>query len=359
MPRSLFPLAFVSIALALLSGYASPASATRAELSARSLPPLMALDESNLRIFPGTASDLQPLVLADIYPGASANSSGLILMGGDTKWGYVLDGREHNLLFGNTHFGVIAGITEDSQKREIEYDENSESDFIFRRWDRRFRVGVGLTAKAPERTTSFGLGAARREQGFRYESPDIEGELPRLEKDGLGFDFSLQSIPAESGFVLGIGAAFEELDTDAPAPLTVRNRSAELGLGFRHKIEMLDDLVGGVRAAWFSYETILEQAPTDVRTSSGAILAPFLSAEKLVSRHVRLLGGISTGGEWREDKFSNDSQSTEERTDFRLNSPAATLGVAGTWRSVEAVVYLGSTVNLDSPIVRWSVVVPL
>ncbi len=154
---------------------AGRAHASRASLDGRGLPRLLAVDETMIVEFPGSAARFGRRVLLDAAGTGPADAFGMVLLGSSWRYGYLVDQDLHNLFLASPGgFGAVVGFRNDDFERRQRASGVSSRD---RRWDRTFRVGLGWSAASPERMTGVGAAFSYRDAG----DVDAAGSAPRMD----------------------------------------------------------------------------------------------------------------------------------------------------------------------------------
>lgn len=369
-------------ALVPLLVLASPGFASRAELDARSLPRLLALDPTNVVLLPASLGGMPRQAELD-YTTSAADRFAMGMAGSGTRFAYVLNGESHNLYLGGAHWGAILGF-QDSYYSEEELRVYSvpgvyNSDASAGKQSRRtVRLGIGWQHDwGSDRVLQIGVGgswidAEWSTQRYEVDSGTEYSYAYSLSGDpGWGVDATLQFLGLRSGLLLALRYRYSDLSPDftmsPPVHLDLRDRSqaASVDVGWRFRPDPLDDLVAGASFSWSE-----EWTPRDARYSGslgqrditlyrGAV---FLSGEKNVWKGFTALGGVRGPVSFTQSKdlylgLREGVPYTTERSEYNnggVDSAEIHLGVTWAWRSLVLTAQIRESLNLDSPITRWA-----
>jgi len=384
--------------------------ASRAALDGRGLPYLLAIDPSNAVIFPGSAAlfgrsallDYTPYVGSDpIYdyylrPEAvryvgplvdpvRANPQRFILglTGKTLAFGYAMDGRSHNLILSHhSGWGISVGI-EDKYDNLESYERSSNppysairnSSLEISRRDVKFALGWSLGNNA-ERTYEVGATADvvymqySTTQFYANSDTTIAATGEWRSEPGLGFDLRLRTLSPVSGFQGAVRFAYEDLQPDVssgPQAAWIR-RYGVAELGWRFPMKALDDFVAGVVLEW-SRDSITGPQGSSysyLRTTSAEVTQYygqlFASAEHVIVQRLIGRAGVRGSAYFNEQetldveaRVGSITTSVTKRSQGGIYDPEFFLGAAWTWKRFEFDGRLRDNIDLDNPLVQWSV----
>ncbi len=380
-------------ALVLLpAGPVAPARASRSALDGRSLPRLLAVDDSNLRTFPGSGTWFEPRMdleyaqngyttfvsgsIAGISTSNPANAFVMALGGAGTRVGYILDGRSHNLLVSFPGgWGLTAGFQDRFERFQDEnlnvlgdayrYETGDEEN-----WERDFRLGGGWSHRAASgRAVQIGIAATLVHAEGTNEDVEIQDDeltVTRLgwtTREGLGGEFAVQSVTPEPGFQFAAAAYYQDLRPRFTniTGLRARRRGATLDLGWRLHPRHVDDAVIGFSAGWNdTHELSVSSTAREVHLTTYQGLV-FASLETGLGSGWTARAGVRGPIRFAVEETTTPSGDSETpRFQIRRESggsiadPEVVLGGGWLWRAVTVDAYLGSTVYLYNPFVRWA-----
>jgi len=361
---------------------ARSADASRAELEARALPPLLAVDPTNVLVLPASLGGLPRQVELDYTFGTGRFAMGMA--GRSPRVAYVLDGKSHNLYVGGGSWGMVLGIQDSYDSRESG-DLSLNPDYPYARQEegtlsrRTVRLGVGWQHDfGGDRVFQLGLGGswidADWTAAYLYASEttlDLNS-FSWYSDPGWGIDATLQILSLRSGLLLAMRYAYSDLSPNAtldpPYPFDIRDRrqSARIHLGWRFRTDVLDDLAAGWTFAWEE-----SWAPRDPRYSNRGLSQEktttyagdlFLSGTKHVWKGFTVLGGVRGPIAFTEDTLEQidfRSQAADRITrtkydDGGIGDPEIRLGVTWAWRSLILTGQLRESLSLTDPFVRWA-----
>jgi hypothetical protein len=381
-----------------------PAGASRAELEGRGLPPLLSSDPSLVRFFPDLAGVSGPLLLVDYSADrittvshsissrqiTESNRFVFALAGKRTRIGYALDGLTHNLVVAfPSGWGVVLGVSDNywKEQRQFYNDEpptgsDSQSFNIVETSEREVRLAASRCFGLPgKRILEVGVGGTYYDRDVTIDSGGgIVGELVVSEQGwrsdpGLAADVTVRTLTGGAGFLGAARVFYQDLNWDPKGDLAPRSvgRGGEFQLGWRIHTRSLDDFVAGFVGSW-------SRVPGDADasgSSSGASLdqeettrfeyGAFVSGEARVTSSLTLRGGILGGGTAREQDARRAVIYTTERRLHEIDrnaagsvhSPAFFLGAGWSWKDVTLDARIRESIDLRSPIVRWSATLAL
>jgi hypothetical protein len=376
-------------ALLLGSLAATPASASPAALDGRGLPRLLAVDESNLGRFPGSAVWFTPRLLLDSggtvlvqtgnYFHYESDDLNLALAGGSWRGGILMEGDRRNVLVGAPGgWGLVLGYQETYTRQE----NSAGSEESLNRWRERdrelsVRAGLGRSWRGAGGRV-FELGVA----GIAYDAyGDFEGlsaqatEVSLFELDwhshrGLGGEAMMHCVSPHPGLQIAGTFAYSELHPRSTQVqgLRVRRRSAEMDVGWRLQPRGIDDIVVGITGAWsvddeLSLSGYSATSVDVVRTSDTVYRGTvFASVEEVVNDEWVVRGGVTGPADFTVHEteesylFANEprSQAGTRVSDGAARDPTLVLGVGWTWRALQLDAHLKSDVDLTDPFARWS-----
>lgn len=372
-----------AVLLGLLGGVcASPARASRAEVDGRGLPRLLAVDPTLARVLPASVGILDPQALFDY----STGDPFVMAVGGRAvRYAYFVDDDSHNLLVAfPSGWGFTAGYSEVYSESEfhnlIILSSGYASEEFSKTQNERRELRLGLGWRHPGasgRVLEIGLGASYLDWDNTTHNLYLSEDGPEYETKGgwdsdraLGFDVTVRSVSPSPGVQVALHLSYANLKPKSDVPLSVgaHRRRASVDVGWRLATPETDDLVMGFTASWQTdtdlrltardvYELTANQEETKVGT-----LGVFLSGEREILRDLRVRGGVRGLISFRDVEDKNqavrDSYEGEYRMDTfdaSIDSPDFFLGAGYRWRDLTFEARVRENVNLDAPIVRWSV----
>jgi hypothetical protein len=296
-----------------------------------------------------------------------------------------VDDDTHNLLVAfPSGWGFTAGYSE--VYSEVEYHDflllssgNGLEEFSKTQNERReLRLGLGWRRpSASGRVLEIGLGASYLDWDNETRSLNLTELGPRDEARGgwdsdraLGFDVTVRSVSPSPGLQVALHLSYANLKPKSDIPLGVgaHRRRASVDVGWRVAAPEADDLVMGFTASWqtdtdlrLTARNVTEYDANQEETKEGT-LGVFLSGEREVLRDLRVRGGVRGLISFRdvEEKIQRVRETYEGETrrdtfSASIDSPDFFLGAGYRWRDLTFEARLRESVNLDAPIVRWSV----
>jgi hypothetical protein len=368
--------------LLLLGGAAPPAAmASRAEVDGRGLPRLLAPDLTLVRTLPASASPLDPQGLVDYDTGDAF----VLAMGGHRlRYAYFVDGDSHNLLLAfPSGWGFTAGYSEtytETERHQYYETSNLASEEFTKTEDqeRQFRLGLGWRREGVSgRVLEVGIGGfyVDRDNGthqlaISQNGPQYETEAGWNSHNALGFDVTARSLSPLSGLQVALFFSYVNLDPVAKTPLGAgaKRRRASVDVGWRLPTAKADDFMLGFTSSWQTDTDLRVTAPdlaeyiTYADETKLGTLGLFMSGEREVLKGFRIRGGIRGLISFRDTESRRWDRApgyeTDDKTDtFKasIDSPTFYLGAGYRWRDLDFEARFRESVNLDVPLIRWSV----
>ena len=388
------------------------AFASRAELDGRGLPYLLSVDPSTVVMFPGSAARFGGSALLDYSPYTTSEPSIydyiylrpealryagplvdpvksspqrfiLGLTGKSLAAGYAMDGKSHNLILSHASgWGISLGI-EDKYDEVENYDRDTDLPYSRVRSNslelsrRDLRFGVGWSSGTPAHRI-YEVGATADIVYTQYSTSQLFADVDTTifssaewkSEPGLGIDLRLRTLSPGSGFQGAVRFAYEDLHPDVISgpPTTWIRRYGLAELGWRFGLKELDDLVIGVVMEW-SRDTFagpqgggiytIENARNELTLYYGQL---FASAERHIVQ--RLVGRAGVRGSAYFSKQENQesqgvpgssSETIDSRSQGAVYDPEFFLGAGWTWKRFALDGRLRENIDLDNPVLQWSV----
>ena len=187
---------------------------------------------------------------------------------------------------------------------------------------------------------------------------------------GFGFDVRLRTLSPVSGFQGAVRFAYEDLQPDASSgpPASWVRRYALAELGWRFQLKELDDFVAGVALEWWrdSFTGPEGGGFYSLKTTSSEATQYYGQLFASAERHIvqRLVGRAGVRGsvffleqdtrEVQADLNSVDTSSSK-RSQGGIYDPEFFLGAGWTWKRFEFDGRLRENIDLDNPVLQWSV----
>ena len=384
--------------------------ASRAELDGRGFPYLLAIDPSNVVLFPGSATMFSQSALVDYYPYTSSDSPTDIyylpdalryvgpfvdpvkavpqrfvlgLTGKHLTFGYVMDGKSHNLILSHASgLGLSVGI-EDKYDLSDRYDQETDLPYSSARRGsleisrRDLRLGLGWSSGNASRRI-FEVGVTADVVYMQYDVSQIFANIDTAvisdaawkSEPGLGFDVRLRTLSPVSGLQGAFRFAYEDLQPNVmsgPATSWIR-RYGLAELGWRFQLKELDDFVAGIvlecsedsfsgpeGGGYYSLGFVDNQ----MTQYYGQV---FASAERHIVQ--RLVGRAGVRGsvffnEQNNLELTNNLGSTRKeivhRSQGGISDPEFFLGAGWSWKRFQMDGRLRENIDLDNPVLQWSV----
>jgi hypothetical protein len=408
MVNNMRTLVRASLFTVLISVHAAPARASRAELDGRGLPHLLAIDPSNILLFPGSARLFSDNALLD-YTGYSfhmfdyydywryapppsfsslvqpvsrtSENFALALAGKKFVFGYVLDGLTHNLVIAHrSGWGASLGISDQYHEEQDEVDQLNGQLSTYRtsavevsRRDVRLALGWSKQTSSG-RSFELGVGAdfVNTQFSTSTSSTDVDTTVYEYKEwksePGIGFDVRVRTLNPASGFQGALRFAYEDLQPDVIAgpPAGWIRRYALSEFGWRGPFHELDDLAVGIVLEW-SHDTV-HGLDNDENYSSTAFENTryfgqvFASAEHQIVG--ALLGRAGVHGnayfERAERLYVNTDEnsysiSATKDSNGAIQNPEFFLGLGWTWKRFQLDGTLRENVSLSDPFSQWSI----
>lgn len=374
------------------------AFASRASQEGRVLPRLLSEDVSLVRFLPSVLSGQDRFFLVDVSNTSAYSLSNVrygrlptptlgfqegsddlaaVILGGRTRFGYVLDGSTHNLVVAGGGWGLILGVSDGYQRNLEESADTSRAISSLNETElsrRLVRLGGGWTFAPGGRRVSVGLGVTYLDVDYTSDHAVVSSGVSSVfrgswnSSPGLGFDVTVQSLSPRPGLQLGGQLALESMNEESSVPIgtPLRRRHAVLQAGWRVDTQAVDDLMVGVTASWVTqtdatisgstaYQAIVATKTTDY---FGGI---FVSAEHEVLDGLRLRGGVLGAARVTTDKryqtredVDGFSDSVSEQSTGVVNSPEFALGGSWNWRAWLLELQINKSLYVTSPVVRWA-----
>ncbi len=366
---------------------AAPARASRAALESRALPGGLASDASVLFLYPALAGMNGSEVLLD-------DDLALVLMGESFRYGYLVDGKTHNLIVsGPSRWGMTLGFRDGYSSSEDDrvyfhrgatgtgLEVNSENANRSENAERAFRLGLGWRAgdengRIFEIATAGSLIQSEGESRFYQlgSGGDIDSGSVRFDGDsGLGGEIGLRTLAVDSGLLAAARFSYEDLRPKWSGPYSVDlvRKTLSLDLGWRLRHEKLDDLVIGASVSWSDRTTMTlggGYSSTEIRASSKTVYSGnlFLSGEKEVSKDLIVRAGVVAPATFTitDERrlgmgISSGDTSRSRDTAGSLREPEISLGLGWKWRFLELDGRVSQSISLSYPLVRWAAKVAL
>ena len=382
-------------------------SASRAELDGRGLPRLLALDSSNILLFPGSAAqfgrsaliDLSSYSYSPIYIDYLSNetvaalvapittTSDRLIMGltGRTLvFGYVLDGATHNLVLSHrSGWGASLGISdvysETERARDISFGNRQEYESTVLETSRRdVRLTLGWAhTNASQRLFELGLTGdmVHAQQSTARTDQTVDTTLFSYaewkSEPGFGFDVRLRTLSPRSGFQGMLRFAYEDLQPEVVAgpPTTWVRRYALSELGWRIPLKELEDLQIGLVLEWY-HDTFSGQSgsqgyfsTTQESTENTRYFGQiFASGERLIVKQLRARAGVHGSAFFQKEEHLSVTQQLNgtvverfNRSQGAIQQPTIYLGVGWDWKAFSLDGRLNENISLDNPFLQWSV----
>jgi hypothetical protein len=396
----------LTVVLALVS-FPVTALASRAELDGWGFPHLLAIDPSNVVLFPGSAAFFGKNALVD-YTGYDANSFeyynywnyppppeatslvtpvdtksdnfGTALAGKHLVFGYALDGLTHNLILSHpSGWGVTLGISDQYHEQEnsevllrgplSEYRSNSVETS---RRDVRLAAGWSKQ-KASGRLFEVCLGVDFVNTQFSSSTSftDIDTTIFNYSEwksePGIGLELKLRSVSPEYGFQSAVRVAYEDLQPEVISgpPANWIRRYALVELGWRTPFHNLQDVAVGVVMEW-SHDTIdglntsLDYTHLGVENKRyyGQL---FAAAQRQIAGTLVGRAGIHGEAHYQEEQnfyvqnYGSQQTSTIKRSEGRIESPQFFLGLGWNWKKFQLDGRLSESLSISYPLSQWSI----
>ena len=392
----------------ILSSVPISSFASRAELDGRGLPRLLALDSSNILLFPGSAAQFgrsalidlstytySPIIFVDYVSDETVASlvapitttSDRFIMGLTGKklvFGYVLDGATHNLVLSHrSGWGASLGISdmysEIERARDVTFGTRQEyeaSSLEVSRRDVRLTLGWAGT-NASQRLFELGVTGdmVHAQQSISQTDQTVDTTLFSYaewkSEPGFGVDVRLRTLSPRSGFQGMVRFAYEDLQPEVVAgpPTTWIRRYALSELGWRIPLKELTDLQMGLVLEW-SHDTFGGQAGSQGYFSTtqessentryfGEI---FASGERAIVKQLRARAGVHGSAYFEEQEhfsITHELNSTRverfKRSQGAIQQPTIYVGVGWDWKAFSLDGRLNENISLDNPLLQWSV----
>jgi len=393
----------------LVAIHAAPAHASRAALDGRGLPHLLAVDPSNVLLFPGSAFLFSGNAVVD-YTGYSfhmfdyydywryipppANSSlvppvsstsenfAMALAGKKFAFGYVLDGLSHNLVIAHrSGWGASFGISDQYHEEETTTDQLRGPLTTYRtntievsRRDIRLAAGWSKQ-KASGRLFEVCIGADFVNTQFSTSSSFTDVDTSTFEyrewksEPGMGVDVRIRTVNPTSGFQGALRFAYEDLQPEVIAgpPAGWIRRYALSEFGWRSPFHELDDLAVGLVLEW-SHDTV-HGLDSDFDYSNMAFENTRYYWQVFASAEHRIVGTLfgragvrgsayferservyvsNTEGSYSDISAYKDSNGSIQNPDFFL-------GLGWTWKRFQLDGRIRESISLSDALTQWSI----
>ncbi len=344
------------------------ALASRTELDSRGLPRLLAVDEINLGLLPGSAIEISPELQLDVGVGCS-DEFALAMAGATWRYAYLLDGAFHHLLLASpSGWGVTLGFRGTTITSEVTLDE-PPSTREQERWSREVALGLGYAKHSLSgRLWEFGVRGSYLDTGDNSSQADSAMTLVYDGRgQGYGVELVVRTLAERYGWLLSARVGYEDPKPEfsgSGGDLQGASSFAGLDVAYRIDVRAVDDLVAGVTASW--NENTRKRARLtpfssleETTTSSNANASLFVSLEQFLLPAMPIRAGVRGGVGYGSTESTLEADSgagtnMSSSTSWSFRDPTVFIGLGWTHKALTLDARFRTDINLDTPVISWA-----